>query len=1126
MKRKGDNMLHFILGRVSSGKTTYLHNEIGKALDKNDENVVLIVPEQFTFETDKGILSTLGPVKSNRVDVYSFTRLAQSLFEEFGVCTKPVITEQSRLIFMSRALKSVSDKLTVFAKHIEDKAFISKMILVVNEFKQSANDRAHTQSVVDSLPDGLLKDKMNELLLICDAYDAIVSQSYLDTGDVLTRLSDLLAEKNYFKGKTVAIDGFASFNAQIMKIISKIMVQCDDIHITLTADSVHYTEGENDVFAFTRRTASRLRRLADENSVPVAKPVIINEETTGFSPYASEPLSILERNLYRSDAAVYENKTEDINIYCAADIDDECAFVARKIRQLNRSGVRCRDIAVIYRDEERYEKKLKAAFRKYEIPVFEDRREPIENQPLILFLKAVLGICREGFSTESIFRLLKSGVSPLTTEETAEIENYVYMWRIDGSKWKDEWKFNPGGFTDKAADSGVLAHLNEMRKRAVEPIIELREKLREKSGREMAALIYNFLIGTGVDKRLMKLAVSLEEDGEYSLALEQEQIWNILMETLNECALALGEEIITIATFLDMFELSLSVRTLGKVPNGIDEVTVGAASRIKTRNTDVVFVIGLNSGVFPAVAGGGGILSDKDKTILLSSGLELFDLNKYKSIEERFVAYNAVCRGRKKVFLSFPLRSGADGEKLAQSEIITAVYSEFPNALWREPDGIDVKEKIEGKEAAFELLAANFRENGYYSKNLLAYFSKLPEYEQKIESLRRASGDLEFRFDNPSVSKELFGMKMYLSASRVEKYEECPFMYFCRYGMNAQPRLRAELDPSQSGTIVHYILENLVNLYKDRGIQNVPEEERKADVRRLLREYADTNMGGLDEDKMRFNYHFNRLASILDTLLDRLVAEFSNSSFVPCEFELEIGDGENAQIPAYTLKLSDGGEIKIHGFIDRVDKLVLDSKTYLRVVDYKTGKKKMELSDVMSGLNMQMLIYLFALWRNGAEHYGDEIIPAGVLYFPARKEPFNAKRTDSEEDINIQILKNGKMNGLLLDDGRVVKAMDESGAGLFIPVKFNKDGKMSGNILSLKQLELLNKYIDRTLSEMALSLHRGFIPANPVSGSNHEHTCEYCDYSSVCCHEESGRFRRIENIKLDKCIEILEGGEE
>lgn len=1122
--RKGDDMLHFILGRVSSGKTTYLHNVIGKALDCGKENAVLIVPEQFTFETDRGILETLGPVRSNRVDVYSFTRLAEALFEEYGCQRKPVITEQGRLIFMSRALRSVEDKLDIFSKHIDDSAFIRKMILVVNEFKQSANDREHMQQVTELLPDGMLKRKMNELMLICDAYEAVISQSYIDTGDVLTNLYELLLEKNWFRGKTVAIDGFNSFNAQILKIIGAIMAQCDELYVTLTADSLYYTEGQNDVFAFTRRTASRLRAVADKNSVSVAKPVIINEETTGFSPYASEILRKLERDFYSPGAEVCDKKTDDINIYCADDISDECAFVARKIRQLNRQGVRCRDIAVIYRDEEKYENKIKAAFRKYDIPVFEDRREPIANQPLILYTQAVLRICAEGFSTENVMRLLKSGLSNLSTSEISEIENYVYMWQIDGAKWKNEWNYNPSGFSEKEADKEMISRLNEMRNSVISPVLELREKIKNSDGENISRAVYYYLRDTGTDERLKDLAVALEEDGEIPLALEQEQIWNILMETLDECAVSLSGVSLSASQYLDMFELSLSARSLGKVPNGIDEVTVGAASRIKTRNTDIVFVLGLNTGVFPAVAGGSGILSDKDKTILLNNGLELFDLNKYKSIEERFIAYNAVCRGRKKVYLSYSLKSGAKGDRSTPGEIIGFVSKQFPYAAFRTADEIATEEKIEGAEATFELLSQHFRENGYYAKNLLAYFSENPEYKDKIESLRRVSGDLDFHFEDTKNSKELFGMNMYLSASRVEEFETCPFRYYCRYGMGAEPRQRATLDPAQSGTIVHHVLEMLVKLYSDRGVNNVPREERSEGVRKVLREYAQQIMGGLDDKDMRFTYHFNRLAKILDTLLDRIAAEFENSSFVPCDFELEIGD--RSDVPAYRIKLSDGGEIRIHGYVDRVDKFEFDGNKYLRVVDYKTGKKEMVLSDVLSGLNMQMLIYLFALQKNGKKHFGADITPAGVLYFPARFSPFAAERSEDKDEIDGKIMKAGKMNGVILDDSRVINAMDENGGCVFIPVKINaKSGKMSGNLMSLKQFEALNKHIDKTLSDMALSLHRGYISANPVSGKNHEHTCEYCSYKAICGHEEGGRYRHIEPEKFEESLEKLEGGE-
>lgn len=1115
-------MLHFILGRAACGKTEYLHKKLGEV----SEGAVLIVPEQFTFETDKGILNTLGAVRSNKIEVLSFTRIAECVFSEYGIKHKDIISEQGRLICMSMALSSLEEKLELYKNHISDSAFIKSMLFVVDEFKQSANSQETLKTAVSHLESGTLKDKMRELMLICDTYDAIVETSYLDTGDVLEKLCEVLKDNCWFKGKTVAIDGFTSFNAQIMRIIEQILIQASDVYITLCADGINYSQDQNDIFSFTRRTASKLKALAAKNSVPVQQPILLIEEVTGYKRYTSDALYAIDENLYKADYSIFDGDSDSVKIFCAKDIEDECAYTSRKIRQLMREGYRCRDIAVIFRDADKYEKQIRYAFKKYEIPTFEDSRQPILNQPLVLYIQNALKICSDGFDTESIMRFLKTGLTPLCVDEISTLENYVYLWQIDRSQWKNEFFKNPFGFgecTEEDKETS-LKPLNEMREAVVLPLISLKESMTGKDGFEMTKALYEFLIKTKTNETLKELAIRLEDDGENDLASEQEQIWDLIMQTLNETALALKDKYVSIKKYSELFNMSLSVKSLGRVPNAIDEVIVGSADRIRARGIKAVFVLGANTGVFPAENSNGGLISDRDRNELLSAGIELFDTNKYKSIEERFIAYNAVCCAGEKVYLTYLLTNNK-GEKKSPSELVTMVREILPNVECIISDDISIEEKIEGETAAFELLAANFRENSYYSRNLLYYFNNIPRYAERIAALKRVSGESEFEFEDSNISTELFGKNMYLSASKAEEYENCPFKYFCRYGMSAYPRKTATLDPAQSGTIVHYVLEELIKKYKDVGIENTDSVQRNKDVTAALRTYAEKYMGGLDDKNRRFIYHFNRLAKTLDTILERLVAEFKSSSFKPCDFELEIG--RNKPISPYTVELKDGGKVEIFGFIDRVDEMTSDGKKYIRVVDYKTGVKQMQLSDVLNGLNMQMLIYLFAVTKNGKNYYGDNIVPAGVLYLPARIASFKADRDDGDDELDVQVIKNGKMSGIVLDDTRIIKAMDDSEKSVFIPASVDlKKGKATGNIISLTQLENLNKKIDGIIADMAESLHEGKIPAYPVYGKDHDKTCDYCDYKSVCCHEQGGRYRYIKFDKHEECLKKLSGGEE
>ncbi len=1120
-------MLHFILGRVSSGKTTYLHKKLGEIIDSNSKDVILIVPEQFTFETDKGILDTLGPVNSNKIDVLSFTRLADSVFEHYKIKYKETLSDQGRVLFMSLALESVQDKLEIYRKHINNPAFIQSMLLVVDELKQSSSDMSQVIDAVEKLETDFLKKKMKELILICETYQAIVRVNNSDSGDSIENLGKLLKTKNYFSGKTVAIDGFTSFNGQILKVIEQILIQADDVYISITADGLNYNRSQNDVFAFTRRTANKIKSLAEKNCVSISKPIIIDESLTGYNKYSCDGMRALEENFYKPNYQVFSGDTEFMNIYGASDPEDECGYVSRKIRQLMRQGYRCRDIAVIYRDKEKYETELKYAFRKYDIPVFDDARQPILNQPIMLYVSYILKICSDGINTENILLLLKTGLTGISQEDISFLENYVYMWSIDGSKWKQDWENSPYAFDEHKKDDEkeLLEKLNGIRKQIVLPIEKLKSDAKDKNAKEISTLIYEFLISMGVDKNLQQLAFTLEDDGEYVLASEQQQMWDLLMEILNEIAVSMENVYPDLKKYQDFFRLSLSVKTLGRIPTGIDEVIVGSADKMRSRNIKITFVLGLNAGVFPQTKSGLGVITDRDRNALLKSGIELYDTNSIKSVEERFIVYNSLCFAKEKVFLSYSLM-GDKNEKMLPSEVITMVKNIFPHCDETFKESVKTEDYIEGETGTFELYASKLKESGFYSLNLGAYFKENERYKDKVKTLEKILLGKAYEIESKDIATELFGKNMYLSASRIETYENCPFSYYCRYGIQANPRKKAVLDPSQSGTIVHSVLEKLVKKYSQNFMKQVSEEECKQDIQQLLYEYADTNMGGIDNKNKRFAYQFNRLAKSIYVIMKRIFKEFENSEFLPCDFELEIG--KKSPIKPYNVKLNNGGNVEIFGYVDRVDKMECENGNYIRVVDYKTGTKEMHLSDVLNGLNMQMLIYLMAIWKNSGTYYGDNVIPAGVLYLPARFTSFKAERSNGKDEIEHQIIKNGKMNGLLLDDTRTVLAMDESGEGIFIPASIDsKTGKVKGNVISLTQMKALSSRIDKIISNMAENLQDGKIWAYPVYGKDHDKTCEFCDYHSVCRFEnKASDYRYIKYAEHRECLEMLDGGEE
>ena len=1117
-------MLRLITGRMGAGKTTFIFNKIKEYVEKN-ESVTLIVPEQYSFHTEKTMLELLGAKGADSVEVVSFSFLAKKLLKKYGVNSKTEIDDSTRALMMSLALESVSDKLKIYGKHRYSASVITEMLKIIREFRQCSVSADMLRETALSMKDGLLRSKLSELALVSDAYTALVESSYFDDECALDRLCEVLDEYGDFKGRTVFMDGFRGYTSQELKVLERIFSQSEDVYVTLTSDRNPMCD-DFSAFAHTRRTRQKLIRIAEKNGVRIAPPEYT--EIPDEQRYGNEEMKFLERGLYESRYDVYDRETEFITLCSAEDFESECSYAAHTIKKLIRTeNLRCRDIAVISRSENNYARQIRSALKKNGVPVFEDRRQPIITQPLIEFILSAVDIAVSGFSCDSVMRVLKTGLTDLTTEEISDLENYALMWQIGGGKWLESWTAHPDGLGEKMTDEAVqkLNEINLTRIRATAPIQKFRVKIKDCSGLLAAQAIYSLLTEMNVPENLKKLAVNLDERGETELANEQNRIWNVVIEILDRIALALEKITLTPKRFSELINLIVSMYTVGNLPQGLDEIVIGSADRVKTSAPKVVFAVGVNDGVFPMIPVSGGILSDNERRVLAEYSLQMDDNFEQKMMEEHFIAYSTLCSPMERLYVTY-LRKDISGAQMAESELVTQLKRIFPKIKTVDTVCTEDIDFVEGEVPAFELMARLYQKSGVMFRTLEEYFTSRLDYKGRLAALKRAVKKEEFEITDKEISKKLFGMNMYMSASRTEVYHKCPFEYFCQYGMNAKPRKIAELDPMQKGTAIHYILENIISAYGSDGLCRMEKEERDKCVIGILEEYFNDNLVAGEEMGERFDYLYGQLGIVVCEVVDRLVAEFKVSEFEPVAFELKIdNDGE---VPAYDIPLPDGGTLKIKGSVDRVDVLKSKDGDFVRVVDYKSGGKTFSLNEVFYGLNMQMLIYLFAIWRSGFREYRN-VKPAGILYMPVNAPYADAERGESEEVIAELKQKQAKMNGMVLDDSRVVYSMDSRADGKLIPAKIKNDGTCTGTLISLKQMDLLMKRVEKILSDMAMNLHNGVIKVNPAKAqsttSPYNDVCRYCDYRDVCGVDDDTPRREIEKIKHEDSLEML-GGED
>ncbi len=1106
-------MLNLIYGRSGCGKTEFVFSSIKKLVADSKSNIVLITPEQFSFISERRLLKDLEEKNISKVENLSFSRLSNEISRQYGGENLPVLTKGARAVMMKKAIQTVEDSLVLFNKNINNNSFINSALKIYDEMKSC---RVFTDDILkasESVDKEMLSLKLKDIALIIDAYDALIEGVYLDSENELTRLYNKLVNLDYFNGKTVFIDGFSGFVAQEYKILEVILKQADEVYITFCTDNPNCID-ENSMFSYVNTNIGILKGVAKKIGCDIKSETYLSENKRA----QNSELSAVEKYAFSNDVEEFENAPENIFHYSAKNISDECDYVACEISKLLRIGLRAKDITVICRDLEKYQKELQFSFDKYNIPYFNDERQTISSQPLIMLVNFLIRSVIYSMKSEDIFSLLKTGLTALEEEEINALENYAFVWNINGGKWKNDFTESPKGFTDNLSEKDIAAleKLNENRKYIIDIITKFKSKCSSASAQSICKAIYYTLLELSANEKLKELAIKLDESGKSFLAKEQERVWNLLMEILDKLAATLGEERIALKDFYKLFNLMISNEDLGLLPAGLDNVQLGSADRIRCDNPKVVFALGANEGDFPQSVTSAGLLSESDRESLINNDFKLYSYGKALNAQELYFAYMTLSSSKEKLFVSYV----SGGEKNNESVIVRSLRDIFINLKTKSySEKLDIS-NIQSDENAFEILASNFKENNEFIASLKEYFSSNDEYSSRLSALQRLIDNEDIKLGSQALATELFGKDMFLSASRIEDYYNCAFRYFCKFGLNARPLMKAQLDPMQTGTVIHYVLETIIKQRGSRGLANLSKEEITILVNGILEDYLKTRMGNSEEFTSRFKYQFMRLSKMIVFVVQRLSDEFSQFDFEAKAFELRIGEIESGDdVNSKLIPLDDGGSIRIKGAVDRVDTFEMNGKQYIRVVDYKSGNKEFAISDIINGLNLQMFIYLFTLSQSGGEFDG---VSSGVLYMPSSRKVFSAESNGNKE-IEKQEDKDFKMKGVVLNDeeNEIAVHMEKDLKGKYIPVKNSAKEGLSGSIVSLAQLGAISKKVDSMINRMGVNLHSGLISQNPIDGKNHNRTCEYCDYSDVCKNRKEIVKKELEEISDIDALQII-----
>ncbi|NLO47420.1 MAG: ATP-dependent nuclease subunit B [Clostridiales bacterium] len=1101
-------MLKILCGGSGSGKTSAILSEIRTHGRNGRSGLILLVPEQYSHEAERRLADFCGDSLSLFGEVLSFSRLANRVFTECGGLSDIVPDKGARLLLMSLAVKSVSGRLRVYARQA-GKSDVLQGLLQAREELGSCMISPEKLFEASCTAGGTIGDKLYDMALICEAYDALLAHMLPDARDKLVKLASKIGDSSVSESK-IFIDGFTDFTNQELLVIDELMKKDADITVALCVD-----DNGSEVFNIPFETMQKLIRMAEKRGI-MHKTEYLTSKASG----KSEALSKVGRTLFDYTVEKSDVDCKDIELYCMSDIVSECEIAACRILELLQadSTLRCGDIAVAARGFRPYRAVCESVFRLYGLPVFISKKTDIMQKPVIALVSEAMKIAAGDWLYSNIFRYLKTNLTGMSFQDMDLLENYCVTWNLRGQAvWTREepWHMNPRGYvTDSTeTDRQGAQYVDRLRRMVANPLKNLSDNGKQaKTAKEQVKALYSFLEEIALAERLEQKSRQLKSSGELQLADEYTQLWDIVVDSMEQCYETLGDTPMGWDEFADLFDLLLSQYDVSSIPVALDRITLGELEVTREKNLRLLVVIGGTDDKLPSFDIPSGLFTADERNELIRLGLDIKDGGDDLIARELHAVYLSLTKPTDKLIITYPQSTG-DG-KSRPSFIIDRLRSVYGIEVTAE-SALGNAFRACAPAPAFRLALSGG--NTQAANAALYCLKELEPWADKLDSVRRLVDSPRGELSKTSVSK-LFGETFHISATRAEKYNTCRFSYFMQYGLRAKPRKRAGFEAPEMGTLVHYVLENVTKEVRKAGGFKVVGTQKCVELAQLyMKQYTEDLLGSAKKSN-RFMYLFRRLKGTVERIVMDVAEELARSEFEPLDFELRFDRA--GDLPPAVLE-DENMKMELSGMVDRVDGWANGGKLYLRVCDYKTGRKTFNLSDVWYGIGLQMLIYLFVLEKHGKEKYRQEIVPAGVLYSPARDIILPMPRGSGDEEIERKRALRLKRSGLILDDPDVLGAMEIGEEPRFIPVSF-KNGQYSGSIASAEQIGKLGKHIERLLTQMGGEMKKGSISANPFRAGGKLTSCEYCEFTAACrFNEKKDQPRTVKTLKAQEVWERL-----
>ncbi len=1113
--------LKIVYGRAGTGKSNYIFNDIKNKVDEYKTNlklnskIYIITPEQFSYTAEKKLLDSLDEDAVTIAEVLTFERMAHRVIVECGENKNTSISKSGKAMLIYSLLSENKSQLKFLGKNDEN---IELVATAITEFKKHNVTVEALNSAIRETEDKYLITKLNDLKLIYEKFEESIKDKFIDENDNLNKLVNLIDNTSMFDGATIYIDEFAGFTVQEYKIIEKLLEKANQVTVTICTDSVETNNiKESDIFYENKKALKKIIELSNEEEIELV-PLY---ETKRFK---NNELKHLEQNLYKIPYNKYEDEILNIKLFLANNQYSEIENIARQIEiNVRDEGYRYKDISVITKNLDTYSSLIKAIFAKYNIPVFIDEKKDLNQNVLVKFILALIEVFAKNWSYESVFNYIKTGLLDMTSDEIWYLENYVLKWGIKGEKWYNGiWNF----------EDGDNIKIETIRSKIIEPLISFKDEIpAKKNVEDITKAVYNFLIENNINTKIEEKISELETIGLQELANEYRTSYSIVIELLDEIVRVFGKMSMSFDKYIELLKIGLKSSELGKIPATSDGIIIGDVDRSRSHKVKIIYIIGLNDGAFPNVNTDEGFLNDKDRETLKNQGIELAKGTVELLYDDNFNIYKALTTAEEKIYLSY---ASADNEgKSLRPSIFVMKLKKIFLKLKEQSDIIQEENEIDisNKEATFEDLLNNLRDLKDEKEINPVWFDLYYIYkndDEWKERLDRAVKGLNYTNKPVPISKQnidkLYGNTLNTSVSRLEQYKSCPFSFFMKYALGIKEKATFKVQNIDTGSFMHETIDSFFNIINERAInlREISDEELEEIIEGIIAEKLGLKKNYIFTSTEKYQVLVYRLKKIIKRALKYIIYSITVSDFEVLGNEKEFKSGTD--YPPIRLDLDDGRKVEITGKIDRIDVANTENEKYIRIIDYKSSFKSIDLNRVVEGLQIQLLTYLDAATE------AEKAEPAGVLYFNLIDPIVKADRNLTDEELENEIRKQFRMEGLIVADINIVKMMDKtlepgkasSVIHAYVDTK-NNISKSKSSVISKDDFKYLQKYMNKILKQISDEIFAGNIDIKPYNKSG-KTPCDYCEYKAICQFNSGlckNSYNYIKNLKKEIILEKI-----